>query len=103
MLDEELFQDFIEHRKYLKKPMSPVAEKRMKMKLERWLEEGYDVTAMVERSITNGWQDVYAKEDDKKRRPASHKQGVTPTLGHTADREAARANVVELMRKVKGQ
>lgn len=103
MLDEELFQDFIEHRKYIKKPMSPVAEKRMRKRLERLEDEGYLITQMVEKAITNGWQDVWPKEEDKRKiRPVSHSDRPLPDYGERTEPTQAReqiSNIRQLVRR----
>jgi len=94
MIDEELFKDFVQHRKELKKPLTAIAEKRMRMRLERFLKEGQDVNNLIERSILNGWQDVY--EDKGEARPASHKLYVdnsTTTTTPEVAREAVRDSI----------
>jgi len=63
-LDGELWGDFIQHRKEIKKPLTETATKRMLRKLERWHAAGVNVNECLERSIINRWQDIY--EPDKK-------------------------------------
>ena len=65
-LDGELWKDFVENRKGIKAAMTEVAQKRMLMKLERWHDRGIDVNECLERSLINGWKDIY-EPDDKKR------------------------------------
>ena len=67
-LDADLWRDFIANRKGIKKPMTEVGQKRMLMKLLRWHERGIDVNECLERSLINGWKDIY--EPDA-RRPKS--------------------------------
>lgn len=98
MLDPEMWTDFVQHRKDIKKPLSPVAEKRMLSRLSRFLEQGLNVNAMLERSIVNGWQDVYPEKQDPK--PQSHKMGEIPETPEI-DREAAKAAVREAMGKLR--
>lgn len=98
MLELEMWTDFVQHRKDIKKPLSPVAEKRMLSKLSRFMEQGLNVNAMLERSIVNGWQDVYPEKQDPK--PQSHKMGEIPETPEI-DREAARAAVKEAMGKLR--
>lgn len=62
MIDEAIFQDFIGNRKDLKKAMTPRAIERMRNKLERLNADGYDCNLLLERSIINGWQDVFPHE-----------------------------------------
>ena len=47
MLDPEMWTDFVQHRKDIKKPLSPVAEKRMLSRLSRFVEQGMNVNAML--------------------------------------------------------
>ena len=61
-LDAELWTDFIGSRKQSKKPMTEIAKKRMLMKLERWNAKGININECLERSIINGWQDIYEPE-----------------------------------------
>lgn len=59
---EQDWEDFCEHRREIKKPMSKVAEKRMLRKLTRLHNAGQDVSYLIEQSIINGWQDVYERD-----------------------------------------
>jgi hypothetical protein len=94
MIDEELLKDFIQHRKEIKKPLTSVAEKRMRMRLERFGQEGQDVNALLEKSILNGWQDVWPEKGEA--RPASHKlyvEHATTTTTPEVAREAVRDSI----------
>jgi len=64
-LDVELWKDFVTNRKGIKKPMTDVAKKRMLMKMGRFHDHGIDVNECLERSLINGWKDIY--EPDRKR------------------------------------
>ena len=66
MINEDLFQDFIGNRQDLKKPMSPRAIKMLSNKLLRLEAQGYDTDLLIERSVINGWQDVYPHDSCKK-------------------------------------
>lgn len=68
MIDERLFMDFIGNRKDIKKPMTQRAIDRMRGKLERLESKGYDANLLLERSIINGWQDVFEHETCLKKR-----------------------------------
>ena len=98
MLDQEMWIDFVQHRKDIKKPLSLVAEKRMLSRLSRFVEQGLNVNAMLERSIVNGWQDVYPEKQES--RPLSHRIAEIPETPEI-DREAARAAVKEAMGKLR--
>jgi hypothetical protein len=66
MIDEVLFSEFVGSRQDLKKPMTERAKKMMVNKLLRLEAQGYCPTLLMERSIINGWQDVYPSEECKK-------------------------------------
>ena len=97
MLDPELWLDFVQHRKDKKKPLSPVAEKRMLSRLSRFEEQGQDINNLLEKAIIRGWLDIYP---EKLERPMAHKPGVIPETP-IIDKEAARAAVQTAMRKLR--
>lgn len=66
MIDETLFNEFTEARKEIKKPMTDRAKRMLVRKLERLEAQGYCSTLLMERSIINGWQDVFPHESCKK-------------------------------------
>lgn len=68
-IDEKLWQDFREHRKKLRKPMTDRAEKIIFGKLETAMSKNHDPNKMIETAIERGWQSVF--EPDNK--PASSK------------------------------
>ena len=59
MIEEDMFLDFIGNRKDLKKPMTDRAINRLRNKIERLEAEGHCPQKLLERSIIQGWQDVY--------------------------------------------
>lgn len=65
-IDRELFEDFVSSRRENKKPMTPIAIKRLVRKLERLQAEGHCPNKLLEKSIIPGWQDVYPDESTKK-------------------------------------
>jgi len=99
MLDEEMWADFVQHRKEIKKPLTAVAQKRMRMRLERFLQEGQDVNALLEKSILNGWQDVWPEKGES--RPAAHKLYVDNSATTTTP-EVARSAVRDSMQLLRG-
>lgn len=66
MIDEVLFSEFVASRQDIKKPMTERAKKMMLNKLQRLEAQGYCPTLLMERSIINGWQDVFTHESCKK-------------------------------------
>ena len=65
-LDPELWDDFIEYRKEIKKPIGDIGKKRMLKRLKRFVDEGGHLETMIENSINSGkWSNIYfAKEED---------------------------------------
>lgn len=61
-LEQKDWEDFVANRELLGSPMTPIARKRMLSKIGRLLAEGHDVAGMIERSLINGWQDLYPEE-----------------------------------------
>lgn len=64
-LDSETWEDFRAHRKEIKKPLTPTAEKRMLRKLERLHAEGWDVNYCLDHAMAEGWRGVFAVEAPK--------------------------------------
>lgn len=69
-IDSDLFADFISARREGKKPMTPTAVRRLERKLARLQGEGHCPNKLLERSIINGWQDVWP--DDSTMRQMSN-------------------------------
>lgn len=74
------WNDFLEARKNLKKPMSPLAMTRMISKLDR-LRGDYCLTKLLDRAIRNGWQDVYEDDSCKLDKPRDHREEFKKSLG----------------------
>lgn len=58
-LPNEVWEEFKQHRKQLKKPMSDLAQKKSIKQLEKMRSEGQDVVEVIEASIANGWQGLF--------------------------------------------
>ena len=58
-LPKEKWEAFVQMRKQLKKPMTDYAIKLMTDKLVRLRDAGHNVADLLDKSITNGWMDVY--------------------------------------------
>ena len=69
MIDEILFSEFVGSRQDMKKPMTERAKKCLLNKLNRMEAMGYCPTLLMERSIINGWQDVYEHDSCKRVKP----------------------------------
>lgn len=58
-LPADRWQDFIEHRKSIRKPMTGTARTRMLTHLAGLKAKGHDVLTLMDTAIRSGWQDVY--------------------------------------------
>lgn len=56
-------EEFIDHRKDIKKPMSKKAISLFIGKLSKLHQSGYDPSLLIEGAILNGWQSVYEKDE----------------------------------------
>ncbi len=61
----ETWNAFIDMRKRIKKPATDFAKKLIVGKLEKFKAQGHDVVAILEKSITSGWQDVFEPKENK--------------------------------------
>jgi len=62
LMDEKFevkWREFVEHRNDIRKPMTKRAASNMLSKLTRLGFQGYAPRLLLERAITNMWQDVY--------------------------------------------
>ena len=64
-IDAELFANFIQHRKEIKKPLTPNAKNLIIKKLSDFNSRGLDANKALENSIINGWQGVFEPRADK--------------------------------------
>lgn len=58
-LPRDIFNDFVKHRKTIKKPLSDIAFTRLMKQLAGFHEQGVDVVQAIENSIINGWSGVF--------------------------------------------
>ena len=59
------WSDFVEHRKQVKHPLTPLAAERLISKIAKLREAGYCPTKLIDAAIRNGWRDVFARDDAK--------------------------------------
>lgn len=59
-VSEELWQEFLRHRRTIKKPMTDYAQYLALRRLWRLRREGNDPVAVVQQSIEQGWQGLFA-------------------------------------------
>lgn len=62
-LDKDLWRDFREHRRKLRKPMTDRAEALLVERLAKYKEEGYNPTNLLKTAIERGWLTVYKPKD----------------------------------------
>jgi len=64
-IPSDTWKAFIDMRKRIKKPPTDFAMKLIVGKLEKFKEQGHDIVAILEKSITSGWQDVFEPKENK--------------------------------------
>lgn len=68
-LNQELWKEFLQHRKSIKSPMSLLAQKKALTALDNYYMEGYDIDKIINNSIVNGWKGLFV---DKQLKEESH-------------------------------
>ena len=58
-INREMWADFVAMRSEIKKPLTPTAASRTLKRLEGFIAQGYNANEILDRSIRNGWQDVF--------------------------------------------
>lgn len=58
-LRQEVWEEFLEHRRQIKKPMTALAEKKMLNSLAKHQANGYSIEKLLNRSIEGGWQNIF--------------------------------------------
>jgi hypothetical protein len=61
----EAWAAFLEMRRKIKKPPTEHAINLLIAKLDRFRQQGQDIQAILEKSITSGWQDVFELKENK--------------------------------------
>jgi hypothetical protein len=67
-LPVDLFNDFLEMRKKIKKPATDNAVKLLIGKLEKFHQQGLDITAIIQNSLVNNWQDLFPEKEQFKKK-----------------------------------
>lgn len=65
------WQDFIDHRKHIKAPLSDNAVKRAIKTLESLRHKGQNVSKVIDQSIVNGWKGFFAVKEVPHEKPKS--------------------------------
>ena len=58
-LPENIWNDFVELRKFIKKPMTDRAKQLMLLNLQKIKDNGHDPILAINKSIANNWSDIY--------------------------------------------
>lgn len=58
-LPQELWEEFKQHRKDLKNPMTELAQKKSINALDKMRRDGQDIVKVIEASIANGWKGLF--------------------------------------------
>ncbi len=62
-LIESLIDEFKEHRKEIKFPLKPMAEKKTRNQLIEYMEKGHDPIKIINKSIQHGWRGIFEPSD----------------------------------------
>ena len=103
-LEEQDWLDFVQHRKEIKKPMTDTAKRRMLKKLYEMGQAGEPIAQCMERSMVNGWADVYCMPPDLRQsgRPQSHRDFEKEPEPEPISEEQAQDNVRRLHEAIDG-
>lgn len=93
----ETWDAFIKMRKRIKKPPTDYAIKLLINKLAAYRERGQDVQAVLERSITSGWQDLYEIAEVKQ--PVNKYDAVMTTVPGSKEKDPALVKLEEDAKK----
>lgn len=94
------WHDYVEHRKQLKRPLTPLAAKRAITNLERLMIEGNTPSEVINQSICNGWLGLFSVRKQKSFDPIT-KNGLynTPHQRMLANNQKAAKAFEEMMRE----
>jgi hypothetical protein len=77
-IDISVWQEWVKHRKEKKQKLTPTTIKKQFQQLVKFHNEGQDVNAIIEQSITNGWTGLFAvKNQQAKQKPTTNRM-ITP-------------------------
>jgi hypothetical protein len=86
LLDEGLnrtFEEFIQHRKQLKKPMTMIAITRMKAKLNRY--EARNAEAMLLQSMEQGWSGIFELKSNENEKGKTRAEQALENIGNNGN------------------
>ena len=76
----DLWHEYVEHRKEIKKPLSERSERMALRKLKRLIDAGGDQEDILETAVMNGWQGLFMP-DNKQNKVISTPTGTTGKIG----------------------
>ena len=59
-VDKQAWSEWCEHRRQIRKPMTPLAETKLVQALQKLIDAGHDQRTVIDHSIANGWQGLFA-------------------------------------------
>ena len=68
-LPENIWNDFVELRKFIKKPMTDRAKQLMLSNLQKIKDNGHDPILAINKSIANNWSDIYEPKSNVINKP----------------------------------
>lgn len=80
-IDYEVWDDWIKHRREIKKALKPTTAKQQIKKLTKWHESGYDVNQIILNSISNGWTGLFEPKEKQNDKNAEYKRDIADWLG----------------------
>jgi hypothetical protein len=83
-MDPQLWRDWQEHRKAIKKKMTPQAEKLALKQLGEFHAAGHNLQTIIERSIAGGWTSFYLRQSDPMVGSAKHPKSLND-MDYSAD------------------
>ena len=91
-IDVAVWQEWAKHRKEKKQKLTPTTIKKQFQQLVKFHNEGQDVNAIIEQSITNGWTGLFAVKSQNNKQKLATNRMVLPskidiTLNHEEDLE----------------
>lgn len=95
-IPKELWQDYIDHRKKIKKPMTENAQKLAIKDLERFMQNGHDPVEIIKTTIVSGWTAFY---EPKEKKNGTHKSSNSYESINSAD-DKLRNRVNETARQI---
>lgn len=87
--------EFIKMRKFIKKPLTDFALKKLINKLFRLSSDPAEQVSILETSILNNWQDIYEPKEKKEESAQESEQGTYKNVSLTQDEYNSLADIVQ--------